>query len=160
MAEPVLFMAKACDGGLLPPADIEKLREVGEATKPGSPTTTLTGIVTPSPVAAKNTWPMYVPATRPPFGRFAGLIDTVTDEGAVPCAGETPSQLPLSAVLLTERQVSVPVPPFRSSTTWFGGAPPPVLIKKPNWPITLSKKAPLAATVSVIGIVIDMFRVG
>jgi len=40
-------------------------------------------------------------------------MDTVADEGAVPCVGLMPIQLPLSAVLLVDVHVSVPLPPFR-----------------------------------------------
>src|ERR1700733_11251862 len=53
-AEVVLVIVSDCDAGLLPPADIEKLRETGEATNPGSPTTKLTGIVTPSAAEASK----------------------------------------------------------------------------------------------------------
>lgn len=56
--EVVLEIVRDCDGGLLPPADIEKLRETGAATKPGSPTTTLTGTVTQPPAEENRTWPV------------------------------------------------------------------------------------------------------
>ena len=58
MAEVLLVISRGCGRGSLPPADIEKLSEVGEAIKPGSPTTPLTGIVVVSLVEASRTWPM------------------------------------------------------------------------------------------------------
>ena len=56
--ELVLVIARDCDEGSMPPTGIEKLSETGEATKPGSPTTTLTGMVTPSAAEASKTWPV------------------------------------------------------------------------------------------------------
>lgn len=87
-------------------------------------------------------------------------MDTIADAGAAPCVGAMLIHLPLSAVLATDPQVKVPVPPFRICTTWLAGAAPPVLMKKPNWPLILSKNAPLAFTVSVTGMVMDKLRVG
>src|ERR1700722_9285849 len=58
MAAPVLEISSGCGRGLLPPANIEKLSDVGAAVKPGTPTTTLTGMVVVPPLEASRTWPM------------------------------------------------------------------------------------------------------
>src|SRR5580698_2264111 len=86
-------------------------------------------------------------------------MDTVADEGAVPCVGLMPIQLPLSAVLLVDVHVSVPLPPFRICATCAVGAAPPVLMKKLSCPGRLSKNEALkGATVSVTGTVSDSAR--
>jgi hypothetical protein len=73
-----------------------------------------------------TSWPMKLPAVRPPPGRFATVTLTVTGEGAVPLADEIWSQLPPSEVLVDALQVSDPAPPFRTCTVWLVNAVPPV----------------------------------
>jgi hypothetical protein len=94
------------------------------------PTVTLTGIVTLLAALWNSNCPTKVPAVDPPPGKDAGIIPTVTIEGAVPDVTGRLSQLPPSAVLLVTVQERVPVPPFVIRIDSDGGAPPPGAIEK------------------------------
>ena len=76
------------------------------------PTVTVTGMVVVSPAVWKTSCPVKVPATSPPLGRFAAVIEIVAMEGAVPLVGVAVSHAPPSAVLVVTVQFSVPLPPL------------------------------------------------
>src|ERR1039458_5660986 len=124
------------------------------------PTVTLTGTVTLLPEAVKRSWPTYVPAVEPPPGKDAGVIPTVTIDGAVPTVTGTSSQLPPSAVLAVTVQGRAPVPPFSICIFWDGGVPPGS-IEKLAWPATSQKNVPPAgATIRLTRTVIVMVPLG
>src|SRR4029077_489329 len=85
------------------------------------PTTAHTGTVLTSPAVWNVSWPQYVPATKPPPGRFAGTIDTVTVAGAVPARGVATSHLAPSEVDTVPVQFNVPMPAFLICSVCAGG---------------------------------------
>src|ERR1700684_3138790 len=126
---PVLATARICGKGFAPPWGMVKLIAFTCAKTLG-PTTTLTGMVTSSPVVCSTSCPLKVPAASPLEGRALGLIDTLTVEGAVPLKAEAVNQLPPSAVLVDSVQCNVPVPAFLIWMAWAAGAMPFVVSEK------------------------------
>src|ERR1700682_1230813 len=113
----------------------------------------MTGTVTVLMALRKTSSPVKVPAINPKPGRALATTPTTTVDGAVPLDLDTVSQLPLSDVFVDRVQFKSPAPPFRIWRVFVGGLPVAVTKEKLTWPGTLSKKAPVDATVRETGMV-------
>jgi hypothetical protein len=124
---PVLAIERLCAAGSAPPEVYWKLREVGLTLRtPGIVTTSVTVTVAglfDAPAAVIVITPVYVPAFCD-----AGLIDTLTVDGAVP---DVESMLNHVAVELTAAvQVSVPLPLLVIVKGCAAGSVPPEVYGK------------------------------
>ena len=148
-----MAMLNTCGSGFAPPNGMVKL--IGFIwLNTAVPTVTVTGMVVVSPAVWKTSWPVKVPASAPPPGRFAAVTEIVAIEAAVPLAGVAVSQSPPSPVLWVTVQFNVPVPPLPICTI-CEVAVPFVLKEKLKPPGRLSKNGPPARTVRFTGTTID-----